>query len=59
MEVYLIIVPKIYAMIDMTKIIEKSNPTNRNKDKFPSNMSYDGIIFFLDDKGIIKKIRIY
>lgn len=46
------------GMHDDTKTIEKANPTNK-KNKFSSIMHYDGIIFFLDDEGVVEKIRIY
>lgn len=44
---------------DTTKIIKKANPTNQKQNKFPHSMQYNGITFFIDDKGLVERIRIY
>jgi hypothetical protein len=47
------------GMYDTTKVINKANPTNIEQNNIPQSMRYDGITFFLDDKGIVEKIRVH
>jgi len=47
------------GMYDKSKPINKPKFLNHKKKKFPFSMRYDRIIFFLDEQGVVEKIRIY